>query len=321
MKTILVTGIGGNVAQGIARNIRAMKQDIRIVGTNTELVSSGNYLCDRVYKVPFGTHAQYIPSIARIVKKEGVDLILPSTDYEAVALSGAREKLPLVVTSDHAVNHICLDKFETFVFCRKKGIPFARTALPGAYRGEFDQIVLKPREGRGSRGVIISPSDWKVFTDTFIVQERLFGTEITVSFYVTKKGEALGNITMVRKLYSGFTSRCIVSFDYEKKVKKLIVDLTSALQIRGSFNIQAMATESGEVIPFEFNSRISGTNSIRSHFGFPDVQWAVEEYLFDVPPKAPKITPGGAIRVIADIIYPGIATLEQTQNSDFFIAV
>ena len=49
MKTIIVTGIGGVVGQGIVRNARAMGRDLRIVGVNVTAVSVGNHLCDEVF--------------------------------------------------------------------------------------------------------------------------------------------------------------------------------------------------------------------------------------------------------------------------------
>ena len=52
-KTVLVTGIGGNVGQGILRNTIVYQKKIRIVGVNTELVTAGTHLCDIVYQVPF----------------------------------------------------------------------------------------------------------------------------------------------------------------------------------------------------------------------------------------------------------------------------
>ena len=64
-KTVLVTGIGGNVGQGILRNILANDFKVRLVGTDILRVSAGNYLCDRVYKVPYGVDPKYIPAMKR----------------------------------------------------------------------------------------------------------------------------------------------------------------------------------------------------------------------------------------------------------------
>ena len=82
-KIVLVTGIGGNVGQGIIKNIRRTNYKIKIIGTNITDFSSGNYLIDSFYKLPFGYDPEYIRLIKEIVDYEKVDLIIPSTDYES----------------------------------------------------------------------------------------------------------------------------------------------------------------------------------------------------------------------------------------------
>ena len=100
-KTVLVTGIGGNVGQGILRNILKTKFPIRIVGCNVADFSAGNHLCDSFYKVPFANDENYINSINAIVEKENIDLIIPSTDYEIYYLALNKNQLKTkVVTSE-----------------------------------------------------------------------------------------------------------------------------------------------------------------------------------------------------------------------------
>ena len=77
-------------------------------------------------------------------------------------------------------------------------------------------------------------------------------------------------------------------------------------KIKGSCNIQSIVDKKGKITPFEGNCRISGTNSIRSQFGFEDVKYTIEEYLFNKKPKKPIIKKGAAVRILMDVIYPGI---------------
>lgn len=86
-KTILVTGIGGNVAQGALRNILSLKLDINIIGVDISAFTAGNHLCDRTYIVPYAYDEQYIPIIKNIIEKEKVDVVIPTTDYEVYYLS------------------------------------------------------------------------------------------------------------------------------------------------------------------------------------------------------------------------------------------
>ena len=288
-KTVLVTGIGGNVGQGILRNIISCKYDVKLVGTNTEIVSGGNHLCDVVYKVPFSTSPRYISTMQKICTKEHVDLVVPSTDYETYYLALAREKLPSVATSDAKVCYTFLNKYETWKIFSKFSIPFAKTTLPSLYKDEFKGIVVKPIEGRGSRDIHINPDDPRAFSDDFIIQKLYKGKELTTAFYVTKKRELLGHITFIRSLSHGTTDRCEVVFDYKKEVEKIIRKMIDSFEIKGSCNIQAIVSKGGRVIPFEINGRISGTNSIRGQFGFEDVRYTLQEYLFNEDPEKPVI--------------------------------
>src|SRR3954471_22376409 len=100
-RKILVTGVGGNVGQGILRNVKSAGYDIYIVGCNTVSFSAGNHLCDAFYTVPFAYDPAYINEINAIVEKEKIDLIIPSTDYEVYYLAKNTDKVNTVVaTSD-----------------------------------------------------------------------------------------------------------------------------------------------------------------------------------------------------------------------------
>lgn len=313
-KTVLVTGIGGNVGQGILRNILALKKSIRIIGTNTELVTAGTHFCDEVHQVPFGYDGAYIPTIKQICKEEHVDCIIPSTDYETVSLAKYKKSLPTVATSSYEVNSVFLDKYRTWQEFSRSGIPFAESTLPSLYDGVFGNVIIKPREGRGSRGVVYEPKNIKDFPDTFVVQKLYKGVEITTAFYVTKRGKLHSYIAFSRELFGGTTVKCTVVHDYDTQLLTLITQMMKRFVIRGSCNIQSIVTVDGRVVPFEINGRISGTNSIRSQFGFTDVAWTVDEYLYHKKPKAAHLTFGSAVRIQLDIIYPNV-TLGEIKNN------
>lgn len=312
-KVVLVTGIGGNVAQSILRIIQDLKYNIRIIGVDIKAISGGNHLCDKVYKVPQGSSPKYISVIKKICRKEKVDLIIPSTDQEIYYLARAREKLPEVAASEQSVGHIFLDKYETWLAFKNKKLPFAETRLPSKYRNDFNEFIVKPKEGVGSKGISINPKNPKSFSDDYIIQNLYKGKEITTAFYVTKSGELLSHITFIRSLFHGTTTICEVTFNYDKPLEKLIRKIIDNFEIRGSCDLQAIVDRKGNIIPFELNCRLSGTNSIRAKFGFEDVKYTLEEYLFYKIPKKPSLKKGSAVRIWMDIIYPGI-TLKQIRD-------
>lgn len=319
-KTVLVTGIGGVVGQGILKNIKKEFPVLRLIGTNTVSVSAGNHLCTEVYKVPMGDNTNYIQEIIRIIEKENVELIVPSTDLESYHLGLQKDQLPAgvkVAISDPDVTGLSLDKWKTSEALMEAKIPFALSFLPSQYKGQFAKTIVKPRTGRGSRGIHINPAKPSDFDDSFIVQELLAGPEITTTFYVTKNGDVKGQITFLRELDSGNTAKAEVTFEYETELGKIIKKFVDHFDCVGSINIQSKVTAKG-IIPFEINSRISGTNSLRPHFGFPDVKFTVQEWLFNQEPEDHTVTPGCALRVIDDIIYPNIALNDIKNDKDNF---
>ena len=305
-RIVLVTGIGGNVGQGIVRNIQSLKRSIKIIGTNTEFISAGNHLCDKVYLVPFSTKKQYIPQIKKICKAEKVDLIIPSTDYEVYILGKAQSRLPQIAASAPDVTALFLNKYKTWQKFKELEIPFAETKLPSEYKNDFVESIVKPAEGRGSREIYINPQKLNKFSDSYIVQKLYKGAEITTAFYVTKEKKYVGQITFLRSMYAGTTSECEVTFKYNKQIDTIISKILAHINIQGSCNIQSIVTKKGEIVPFEINCRISGTNSVRSQFGFKDVEYTIDEYLYNKKPRNLKIKAGSAVRIYLDVIYPDI---------------
>lgn len=320
MKNVLVTGIGGVVGQGILRNIRSMGRNITIVGVNITRVSAGNYLCDKVIEVPYAYDPQYIPTIQRIVQEESIGLIIPSTDYESYYLGASRELFSCPVACSPAeITKFCLDKFLNWEAFSRHGIPFAKSILPSAYNLEFQKCIVKPREGRGSRNIYVNPPNPQSFDDSYLVQEYLEGPEITTTVYVNRRGQVHGMITFERELELGNTAKCEVIFQHDRELKTLVDKMLQHYKFAGSFNIQSRVTGKG-IVPFEINCRISGTNSVRSQFGFNDVAYTVQELLLQEELETPRIVKGAALRVILDIIYPG-KQLSDIQNAsdEFYI--
>ncbi len=305
-KKVLVTGIGGNVGQGIIRNLRSVNKDLIVYGSNVLDFSAGNHLCDKVFLLPFAYDENYIEEVKKIVETEGIDLIIPATDYEVYYLSKHKVQLNCtVVCSAPQTTEIYLDKYLSYVHHERHEIAFAKAFLPSEYNGQFAECIAKPRKGRGSRGLIINPTEWKHFSDEeYMIQDLKRGKEITTGFYITKSNELHGMITFERWLENGATQNCIVTHEFDDACRKIILQIIKHSNIRGAANLQSIVDEKGKIHPFEINCRISGTNSIRSQFGFEDVRYTCEEYLFNTPLSPVNIKKGLATRILMDVIYP-----------------
>jgi len=271
-RTVLVTGIGGNVGQGILRNIISLDLPIRLIGIDISSFTAGNHLCDFTYVVPYSYSENYIPTIQTIIDKEKVELIIPSTDYEVYYLSKNKEELKaIVLASDCKTAKIYLDKFETYNYFKAKNIPFAKSWIPSEYDFSEKEIIAKPREGRGSRGILINPEKPYELPKEYMIQPIYKGIEITTAVYVNKEEKLHGLFTMERSLTNGTTTESKVIFDYDDEMKTMAQKIIDLGGLVGSFNIQSIVTLDKKIIPFEINCRISGTNSIRHNLGFQDV--------------------------------------------------
>lgn len=314
-KTVLVTGVGGNVGQGIARNINDLKWPIKIVGSNVTEFSSGNYLCDATYKVPYAFEKDYIASINEIILKEKVDLIIPSTDYEVYYLALNKDLLNAqVIACDAERAKMFLDKYLTYQCFERNSIPFAKSWLPKNFDFSCPEYIAKPREGRGSRGILLNPSEPQKLNDEYMIQPLHKGIEITTAVYVNKMGKLHGIFSMERQLENGTTSQTIVNDTYDDSFELIAQQIIALGGVRGSFNLQSIVDENGNIFPFEVNGRISGTNSIRHNLGFQDVKYIIQEYLYNQDADPIKPEKGIATRIYLDVIYKNATSFQDLNN-------
>jgi carbamoyl-phosphate synthase large subunit len=315
-KVVLVTGIGGNVGQGVLRNIKDLNFDIFLVGTDIASFTAGNYLCDATHQVPYSYDPNFISVINEIVNLYKVDLIIPTTDYEVYFLSLHHDKINATIAASEAtIAKKYLDKYLTYVHHHSLGIPFAKTWLPSEFNNEVSDIIVKPREGRGSRGIHLNPPSPKDFSDDYLIQPLHKGIEITTAFYVKKDGTLHGLFTMERELSNGATSKSKTIKTYDQKLQEIIAKMIQIKGLKGSLNLQSIVDENNEIIPFEVNCRISGTNSIRHNLGFQDVKYTIQEYLYHQEPDLVQTIDGIAVRLLYDVIYPNATDENQLNNN------
>ncbi len=166
-KTVLVTGIGGNTAQCVARSLLRFRDEFTIIGSDSDQynVRFGLTYADRVYLIPRAETAGFRGAVSRIVDREEVDLIIPSPDAEVYAISKLRDELDAAVfLPDHSVVEVCQDKWLTYL-ALEGGVDQPKSMLiedPGSLHRAVSEIGppvwLRKRRGAGGSGSFIAQS-------------------------------------------------------------------------------------------------------------------------------------------------------------------
>ncbi len=162
--TVLLTASG---SPGTAALVRALRENgerrVRVVGTDMAELAVGRHLCDAFHVVPPGDDPGFADSVAEVVEREGVDVVLPQSSYDLPGLAAARDGFPcaVLVASPEAVRR-SNDKAETYALLDSIGAPGpvwrqarGRAAVEAAARElgyPDEEVAVKPLESSGSRG-------------------------------------------------------------------------------------------------------------------------------------------------------------------------
>jgi len=300
MYSVLVTGVGSNIGQGIVKALRLSSFNCRIIGVDMNPLSAGLYRTDSAYIVPPASDEEYIGTIIDICKKNHVDIVLIGSDAEVSVF--ARHKALLeetskakVIVSPLEVVSLCTDKWLTVNFLTKTGLNYPFSVL-GNRKGSVKRIIdvcgfpliVKPRVGSGSENTYKSSNEEELkchlkLVKCALIQEELGSEheEYTCGIFFSGDSKVKGIIPMRRELQGGTTYRAIVDYFPEvlQEVEKIAYHL-SMLGAIGPINVQLRLTSRGAVA-FEINPRFSGTTAFRAKFGFNEVEAIIKNFLLE----------------------------------------
>lgn len=241
----------------------------RVVATDRSELSAAGRLADVFELVPSVYEDSFIPQTLEIARRHDVGVIIPTIDPEIEVYANHRELFASqgidVWVSTPEVSRLGWDKWSLYGWLKQNGLPTVETfevrdLPPGALSGP---VVAKPRSGSSGIGVVLADSvealGVQALDDSYIVQSRARGFEVTVDFAVGRTGTVLGVVPRRRIEVRGGEVSKGVTVDYPA-----VIDVARAVAERlpgayGALNVQVFYEPStGEINIIEINPRFGG---------------------------------------------------------------
>ena len=183
---VLLTCVGSKVAPSVIAHIRNYsKGDIYVIGIDNQPApdSVGSIFCDEFYQSPVGGSFEYPEFIEFLVEKHKINVIFPGSDEEVVSLSTIKSNLQeayscFVTCSSEETTKLASNKYEMLNALAANGIcvpEYSDCSTISDIQSFADKLgypnndfILKPKEGRGSKGV-------KIVTDKISEYDAFLG--------------------------------------------------------------------------------------------------------------------------------------------------
>ena len=334
---ILLTCVGGKYTYDLINSFNSIKNiKINVYGTDSD-PKSNIFFIKRLYKVPRANKEKtYLKKIFSICKKEKINIIFPGSEAESIFFSKYKntfiQKKIKVLISDYKIVTSLVDKGKMFDFLEKNNINVGKWKCINSIKDlnnsinkfgyPLKKIVLKPRKGTGSRGVVIL--DKKVKKFKLLLKNRFCGTGninsvkkefkkrkifftnlICMPFYGGKtydvdclaiNGKAKIIIPRLRQYenpLSEYNQGCIV--EKNLKIVNYIKKIVKAFKIHGPCDFDVTIDSSGNPKLLDSSNRMSGSigGSIIAGYNLPE---QIIRYMNGL--KIKKITPNKNSRIV-----------------------
>jgi len=291
MAIVLVTGAGGATGIGAIQSLAA-ETNHETVGVDMDPTAAGLHLADHGATVPAAADDDWATSVTDVVARHDVDVIVPTVDEELAVLPSLSRVLDgqtTVVAPRQPTIDATLDKFNTY-----RRLDDAGHEVPQTWRGTDAEsigsaaypLLVKPRSGRGSRGVtrlevgdnLEAHLDRSPYArEELLVQEFVDGTEFTTSVVATKDGRLLGVVPKEAIEKEGST--VLGATRDAPTVAASCRHIAETLDPAGPVNVQQIRTPDGTPYTIEINPRFSSTSCLTVASGVDEFDLLIRDAL------------------------------------------
>ena len=264
-KRLLFTGGGGAGTEALRRLLHT-HYEVHFADADND-AKPYSIASDRWHQMPFACAPAFLEEVRRLCREIEADVLIPGVDEELLSIAKARDGMECeVLLPSAAFVSAHLDKLTSNLLLQEHGLPVPKTELLSGHRQISFPCIVKPRQGRGSRGVAIVGSEQELRAhivisrrrpEEFILQELLLGQEYTVMMAADRAGTLRAVVPVKVGIKRGITLRA--ETDNDERVIAACAAIHAAQPVGGCYNIQLVKTEAGEAKPFEINPRISTT--------------------------------------------------------------
>lgn len=224
-----------------------------------------------------------VDDIARIVKENEVNIILPFVDGAIEVAAKCRNILPdvFIPVSDFETARVMFDKIEAAKAFREASIPIPTTYT--AINAEVPAIA-KPRRGSASRGIkIFNNLDELMHLENlsdYLVQEYITNCEeYTVDCYIDQTGRLLVDVPRIRiEVMGGEVTRTMTCRIPE--LESMSRDVIDSFGLRGPVTLQFLHDlDKHRYLLMEINPRLGGGVICSIYAGAPIADYILKESL------------------------------------------
>ena len=305
---VLLTTVGAQTSPSIIKTIKENgEKSIKLVGIDPVDIIPGAFMVDKFYKVTasYMDEKKFIDELINIVKKENIDVLLPCGNEDCLAVAKNRkifEDLGVhVVLSNYETLQASFDKYNAYNMI-KKHVPKAAPKyylvknyddfIKYSYKLGYPEkkIVLKPRHGRGGRGVLILDPDINFNEilsnkpggiypyntveemiknnnsfNEFVLMEYLPG-KIYSTYCLCKSGESLITIPNVR-IWGNASNTLIGKIELNEDVINAVNNVNKIFKFDYNINYELKISEDGKPVIFDVNPRLAASTAIFRSIG------------------------------------------------------